>query len=196
MKLLALLLILPALTSGGPVLGSPQAPRAAHTATLLGSGEVLIAGGCTVNSCELDARGATTELYEPGSRRFREGPALLRPRVGHGAVRLGDGSVLVFGGSNGGRAFRSAELYDPAVGRFVATGSLRVARYSHSATLLPDGRVLVAGGGVEGRGVYSSVEIWNPRTGLFTPAAPLLERRHKHAAVAVRGRRARRRRLG
>ena len=35
--------------------------------------------------------------------------------------------------------------------------------------------------------MLSSVEIWSPRTGRFTPAAPLHDRRHKHAAVAVRG---------
>ena len=35
--------------------------------------------------------------------------------------------------------------------------------------------------------MFASVEIWSPRTGRFTPAAPLLQRRHKHAAVAVRG---------
>ncbi len=64
---------------------------------------------------------------------------------------------------------------------------MRAARDAHTATLLPDGRVLVAGGSAEGTGVLASVEIWSPRTGRFTPAAPLLDRRHKHGAVAVRG---------
>jgi len=236
-RLAALLVAITALAAGGaaPAPEAPRSPRAAHTATLLASGDVLFAGGCTVDSCELDARGATTEIYEAGSRRFRTGPSLLRPRVGHAAIRLGDGSVLVFGGwdtssqtasaerwrpgterfeaaalmgtprggftatklrdgrvlvvggSDRGRALRSAELYDPMTSSFVATGSMRVARYSHTATLLPDGRVLVAGGGVEGQGVFSSVEIWSPRTGRFSPVAPLLDRRHKHAAIAVRG---------
>ncbi len=187
-----------------------------------------------MDTCELDARGATTEIYDTESRRFHDGPQLLRPRVGHAAVRLEDESILVFGGwdrssqtasaerwrpgadrfepavsmsaprggftvtklrdgrvlvvggSDKGRALRSAELYDPADERFVATGSMRVARDSHTATLLPDGRVLVAGGGAEGEGVFASVEIWSPRTGRFTSAALLLERRHKHAAVAGR----------
>jgi len=237
MRLAALFLAVPALAAGGaaPGPGAPDVPRAAHTATLLASGDVLVAGGCTVDSCELDARGATTEIYDAGSRQFRPGPSLLRPRVGHGAVRLADGSVLVFGGwdlssqtstserwrpgaqrfeeaasmraarggftvtklrdgrvlvvggSDNGRTLRSAELYDPAISRFVATGSMRVARSAHTATLLPDGRVLVAGGGVEGKDVFASVEIWSPRSGRFTPAAPLHEKRHKHAAVAVRG---------
>ena len=64
---------------------------------------------------------------------------------------------------------------------------MRVARAAHTATLLPDGRVLVAGGSAEDDGVRKSVEIWSPRTGRFTPAAPMHDGRHKHAAVTVRG---------
>jgi hypothetical protein len=42
-----------------------SAQRAAHSATLLRSGEVLIAGGCAIDGCERDARGAETELFDP-----------------------------------------------------------------------------------------------------------------------------------
>lgn len=77
-----------AVAAGGtaPDPEAPDVPRAAHTATLLASGDVLVAGGCTVDSCELDARGATTEIYDTESRRFHDGPQLLRPRVGHAAA--------------------------------------------------------------------------------------------------------------
>ena len=64
---------------------------------------------------------------------------------------------------------------------------MRFAREAHTATLLSDGRVLVAGGSDGEKGVLASVEIWSPRTGRFTPAARMQYKRHKHAAVAVRG---------
>jgi hypothetical protein len=50
---------------------SLSSPRAAHSATLLRSGDVLIAGGCSIDSCELDARGAETELFDPATTLLR-----------------------------------------------------------------------------------------------------------------------------
>jgi hypothetical protein len=78
-----------------------SAPRAAHSATLLRSGEVLIAGGCAVDGCERDARDAETELFDPAMGRFRAGPRLQRPRVGHAAFGLPDGRVVIAGGWQG-----------------------------------------------------------------------------------------------
>ena len=109
MKTLLALVSLPlALVPAGGI-GPLASPRAAHTATLLLSGEVLIAGGCSVNGCELDGRERTTELYDPRTGRFREGPRLRHGRVGHAAVRLREGSVLVVGGYEATQATATAE---------------------------------------------------------------------------------------
>src|SRR5262249_15353089 len=64
------------------------------------------------------------------------------------AVGLGNGSVLVAGGTPGGccSGITSAELYDPATGSWRTTGGLATGRRLHSATMLADGRVLLAGG--------------------------------------------------
>ena len=57
--------------------------RAAHTATLLSSGKVLITGGCAIQSCEGGPLSASTELYDPDARRFTQGPkSAHRRRLG------------------------------------------------------------------------------------------------------------------
>ena len=57
-------------------------------------------------------------------------------------------------------------------------------RTSHTATLLRDGRVLLIAGDRHHR-VLRSAELYNPRTGRFSPTGRLLVRRHKHAAVLL-----------
>jgi hypothetical protein len=167
--------------SGGMTMTTP---RAAHTATLLPSGQVLIAGGCAVNGCELDDRGRSTELYDPKSG-FRPGPMLLRPRVGHAAVRLRDGSVLVLGGWSGSEPTASVELYTPARG-FIRVGPMTTPRGGFSATLLTDGRVLVAGG-TDGNRTLRSAELYDPSSRRFRRTGSMHEVRSAHAAARVRG---------
>ena len=89
---------------------------------------------------------------------------------------LPDGRVLVVGGRDGdSNPLATAELYDPRTGTFSPTGSLAVARYSPSITLLADGRVLVAGGidANGNNGPIADAELYDPRTGVFTPTGSL-----------------------
>lgn len=161
--------------------------RAAHTATLLADGSVLVAGGFagdergTATGPMVAARQshtatllpdgrvlvaggfddgylASAELYDPATGRFSATGPLTTARSGHVAVLLATGKVLLVGGVGTGWTFlASAELYDPATGRFAATGAMGTPRESHTATLLPDGRVLVAGGH---RGRRAAITIW------------------------------------
>lgn len=180
-------LLLPLAVSGGPVTPGPSLnmPRAAHTATLLKSGKVLIAGGCTERSCELAADGATTELYDPAVNRFERGPRMSRPRVSHTATRLANGDVLLAGGWDGPRVTARAELYVAATGRFVPVGSMREARGGAVAALLRDGRVLIVGGSGVGV-VMRSAELYDPRTRRFTAAGSMATARGGHSATRLR----------
>ena len=82
--------------------GSMTAPRSLHTATLLPSGLVLIAGGGDENS--------TAEVYDPATGSFSITGGMEIGRSGHTATLLPNGSVLVAGGGIFA-GLASAELY-------------------------------------------------------------------------------------
>lgn len=140
--------------------------RAAHQATLLESGEVLITGGCAGHGC--DRVLASAELYNPAPRSFRPVAPLSVPRASHTATVLPDGRVLVSGGWTGRRATASAEVYDPVTSRWNAVGEMTEARVSHIAVPLTDGRVLMMGGGGGRLGDLTTAEIFDPATASFS----------------------------
>ena len=146
--------------------------RYGHSATVLTSGEVLIAGGR--NNAVL----ANTEIFHPGEGTFRAGAVMTAARQFHSATLLPDERVLVAGGySDGNNASASAEIFDPATATFTATGSLGVARAGHTSVLLPTGEVLVIGGyGTRAYPNLAPAEIFNPATGTFRAAGPYIGR--------------------
>ena len=98
--------------------GSVGTARGLHTATLLPSGKVLVAGGS--NSGAL----SSAELYDPATGSWSSTGSLGTARAGHTATLLPSGQVLVAGGYGDGLRLSSAELYDPATGSWSSTGSL------------------------------------------------------------------------
>jgi hypothetical protein len=82
--------------------GSMAEARTFHTATLLPSGKVLVAGGGDENS--------TAEVYDPATGSFRITGGMEIGRSGHTATLLSNGSVLVAGGGIFA-GLASAELY-------------------------------------------------------------------------------------
>jgi len=72
----------------------------------------------------------------------------------------------------------------PGVGGTKTTGEPSVARTRHTATLLPNGNVLVAGGFVDGA-PSPTAELYNPRTGEWTPTAPMSNPRASHSATLL-----------
>jgi hypothetical protein len=141
--------------------------RAAHTATRLRDGSVLIIGGIGREGAPVPG----AERYLPDSREFTPAGDLLTPRALHTATLLADGRVLVVGGSTmlaGGPALDDAEIYDPATGRFEACANSPHARAdANAAALLSDGRVFLLWPGAE------RSELFDPATREFTPAAEL-----------------------
>jgi hypothetical protein len=175
-------------TDGLPIeelvsVGSLLTVRAAHQATLLPDGAVLITGGCTDEGCARIT--ASVELYDPDTRSFQPAPPLALPRSGHVAIRLHDGRVLVAGGWTGSVVTATAEVYDPVTRQWAAAGSLRYPRQSPIARLLPDGRVLIVGGAGESMAPLASAEIFDPRSDAFVVTGGLSMPRASPAAAAL-----------
>ena len=75
--------------------GSVGTARGLHTATLLPSGKVLVAGGS--NSGAL----SSAEIYDPATGSWSRPGSLGTARAGHTATLLPSGQVLVAGGYSG-----------------------------------------------------------------------------------------------
>lgn len=170
----------------GQVINAPQMQlsRAGHSATLLPNGQVLIAGGCIANGCE-NGLTATAELYDPQRGGFSSIGSMKVARVGHRAVLLQTGKVLILGGWAGDNASNVAELFDPATRSFSNAGTMLEPRDGFSATLLKDGRVLISGGYNGRMQRLSSAELYDPKTGKFSPTASLSVERMAHSATLL-----------
>jgi len=159
--------------------GSMTSARVTHTATLLASGRVLVAGGWTyLRSCD-EVYQSTAELYDPATGGFHTTGGMTVGRASHTATLLPDGTVLVAGGYTATGPTTTAEVYDPATGTFVATGSMTAARVAHAATLLPNGTVLVAGGGP------ATAELYDPITGTFTGTGSMIAGRGSNTVTLL-----------
>ena len=99
-----------------------SASRAAHTATALPDGRVLVAGGFVEKGSAKSA-----ETYDPEAGRLSPLPPMLTTRHSHTATLLPDGKVLIAGGyGEGTTTLAAAELFEPATRTFILTGSLAV----------------------------------------------------------------------
>ncbi len=168
--------------------GSMSTDRVQHTATLLSTGRVLVAGGFSVFVSGTILSNA--EIYDPTTGTFGATGNMTVDRHSHAATLLTTGKVLVAGGVDSVNSLASAELYDASTGTFSATGSMTTARFHHTATLLPNGKVLVVGGfdGVS-NGTFGetlpSAEIYDPTTGTFAATGSMINDRAFHTATVL-----------
>jgi len=157
--------------------------RAAHQATLLRNGKVLVTGGCAQRGCKTIHRSA--EVFDSFKKVFSSAGEMVKPRVSHASIRLEDGRVLILGGWTGKNATNTAEIYDSNNNSFVSIDTMSEARIGPVATRLLDGRVLVTGGEPgPGLGLNTS-EIFDPKTMNFSMSGQMSVNRGAHVAVAL-----------
>jgi Galactose oxidase, central domain len=173
--------------------GSMMSDRAQHTATLLGNGQVLIAGGWNGHAFDFPDDPPFdplfAELFDPSSGGFTKTGSMRTMRMNHSATGLLGRMVLVTGGWTGGSGTSaSAELYDLSSLTFSSAGNLALSRQHHTATLLSNGDVLIVGGEnaitFPGRAV-GSAELFDPVAGNFTATGGLVTARKTHTATLL-----------
>ncbi|MSR74833.1 MAG: hypothetical protein EXS14_05105 [Planctomycetes bacterium] len=176
----------PATNTFTPVANQMAGPRAAHTATLLNDGRVLLTGGNTEFSilsagnfiAVFSTAINTTEIYNPVTNTFTPGPIMISKRLGHEAVKLSNGNVLVVGGINGGINLgvtalptftNTTQIFNPITNTFTSSGNIASSRLKPYLQLLPSGNVLMAGGAA-GTFITSTAttEIRNASTGAWS----------------------------
>jgi hypothetical protein len=142
--------------------------RALHTAVLLPSGSIWVAGGVDAAGNVLD-----TTLLVSAAGTVTAGPALQSPRVGHTATLLSTGNVLVAGGQSnatGGQTLGTTEVYDPTTNTISAGPAMTTARTEHTAVEFGSSgamQVLIAGGST-GTTPLATAETFSETTNTFT----------------------------
>jgi N-acetylneuraminic acid mutarotase len=186
-KHLALLLASTALMAASAADSLAQNVRVHHSATLLPSGDILIAGGRNTAGAFLSSADlwfSTRGVWTP-----RTAASMTIPRSSHTATLLPDGRVLVAGGlqAAGGPVQNSAEIYNPRTNAWsAAANNMTSARFGHTATLLPNGMVLLAGGqsGVGGT-LTDTCDLFNPSDNKFYRTGDLALARTAHTATLL-----------
>ncbi|WP_158622213.1 kelch repeat-containing protein [Corallococcus sp. CA047B] len=164
--------------------GTLQTARGNHTATLLPSGRVLIAGGYVLTTNTAEANYVNSpEVVEFSGRWTPEVPANT-PRVDHTTTLLPTGQILVTGGRNTTGTLATAELHDRAGGHGPGTSFMLLPRARHTATLLASGRVLVTGG-TDGNAPVAEAELYDPAPGQWLPAGRMSVERVGHTATLL-----------
>jgi MYXO-CTERM domain-containing protein len=142
---------LPIAPAGGGIV-QMAIQRGAHTATPIGGGLVLIAGGTTntvggtfptaIDIYSDGSSGGVTGFLNPGSL-----GSLTVGRSSHSATLMATGDVLVAGGFNAGSSISAVELFSPKTKAFTPLAALvpMAARGDHAALLVNAGDSIAAG---------------------------------------------------
>jgi hypothetical protein len=140
-------------------------PRAFHTATLLPDGQVLVAGGLSLETVEPIPQ---AELYDPYGKRFVPAPALQAARARHQATLLASSDqffVFLTGGEGGASSW---EVYDPSAtgSGAVTNGTLHTPRWNHADVFVDKGLRVVHDavyitGGENNDGVVDTIEFFD-----------------------------------
>jgi hypothetical protein len=147
--------------------GSMSEARCYHSATLLSTGNVLVAGGSSTSGINGIPGPTVTsaELYNPSTGEWQTTGSPNLARENAAATLLANGEVLLAGGVNvndeGSKTVATtAELYNPSSGVWSVTGSPLAGLYPSSALL-------------ENNDVLFTNQFYSPATASWTATGPV-----------------------
>jgi hypothetical protein len=177
--------------------GSMNYPREYQTASPLPNGDVLIAGGLSVDSTGTQTVLQNAEIYDPGTGTFTmvtctvagasSNNCMSSARYGATATVLSNGEVVIAGGASdtSGAISDTADIFDPTTNSFSSvTGLMTDSREFPSAALLNDGTVLIAGG-IDNFGTVGSAEIYDPTSDSFSATSSMIVPRAQGTATLL-----------
>ncbi len=155
--------------------------RSGHTATAVGDGTVIVAGGYDNSGDHYDS----AELYSAGV--FSSAGNINTSRFDHFGVTLSGNRVLLGAGTNAfSGALASIELYTAGSGWAAASSltSMSTPRLLTSAAALPNGDVVFIGGYNDTDGAIGSSETYHPATNTWTTGSGVMNHPRYHAVAA------------
>ena len=124
------------------------------TATLLGDGTVLVAGGENSGGVPLNS----AEIFDPATGKWQLVGSMASPRAVHTATQLPNGTVIVVGGlqripGEVAGSHTTVEIFHPATGKWSSVpeltankSNITLDRFLHDAILIGNTHLLVVGG--------------------------------------------------
>lgn len=160
--------------NAGSSILSMAALRSHSTQATLNDGRILFMGGAT----DFEPALRSSEFFDPKTEAFTAGPDMNEDRFGHTSVKLGDGRVFIFGGTNGNVFLDSIEVFNPKTQNFeFINARLKIARANHTTTLLRNQFVVIVGGETGATAsdpehpseILKSIEIFDTHSMTFVP---------------------------
>ncbi|MEQ8768692.1 MAG: kelch repeat-containing protein [Planctomycetota bacterium] len=178
--------------SSGPNMSEP---RFGHNAVTLNDGRTLVSGGLSFITIiiPIPLISSDAEVLNVAGSSFSGAGNMGTERVLHAATVLANGNVLVTGGGSGSvlspTPVASCEIYQVSGNSWSSTGSMAGARAFHQTFRLASGEVFVAGGAdgsITAPTVQTTVELYNPSSGTWSPSASsMITARGAYSAVVL-----------
>jgi N-acetylneuraminic acid mutarotase len=159
--------------------------RFLHTASVLGSGHLVVLGGSDETERELPV----VESFDPTTGAWTTSPSLAESRVFHATAQLDDGSIFVTTGKLANKRFLgTSEILDPSGGAWSAAPDLKTSRTAAALAKLASGRLLLAGGlhgSLAGFEALDEAHIYDPTTRTWSAISAMKSKRRYHSSTTL-----------